>query len=403
MNRILTVAALWLASAEVAAADCAEARSIWGDVKDSGSAQVFEEYLSVFGDCAIYSGLAREKLAALGNVQPSAPVSAPEHDPEPAVAENDEGQLTDWEVFEIENACMRAAIAPLHVEDYMGRAWDDIVTEEALAACAPVMDLDDPDPEAMAAYGRALMKAEDYKEAADVSLAAAMLGSGLGANNLGVLYEDGNGVPQDYGDALLYYTIAADYGSPFGHINVGDLYRDGKGVSVDAARAIDAYEAAADLEYGPAYERLGDLYRDGDIVPQSSSKAIYAYSSAHELGEYACGNEIAYIYETGQGDQPQNESEAFSWYLDVLLKGVTEEWATYRAGRMMLDGRGVEADEEKARNWFALGAHGGHAPSQRELGRLLHRWGEIDEAETWLRQAADQNDEDAQALLAIWF
>ena len=172
MKRILTVAALWLASAEVAAADCAEARSIWGDVKDSGSAQVFEEYLSVFGDCAIYSGLAREKLAALGNVQPSAPVSAPEHDPEPAVADNDEGQLSDWEVFEIENACMRAAIAPLHVEDYMGRAWDDIVTEEALAACAPVMDLDDPDPEAMAAYGRLVSSAIRWLDHGGLLLAA---------------------------------------------------------------------------------------------------------------------------------------------------------------------------------------------------------------------------------------
>lgn len=397
------MAALWLASAELAAAECSDARSIWGDVKDSGSSQVFEDYLSIFGDCAIYSGLAREKLATLGKVQPAAPMSAPERDPEPAVAENDDGQLSDWEVFEIESACMRAAMAPLHVEGYSGTAWDDIDTEEALAACAPVLELEDPNPEAMAAYGRALIKDEDYIAAAEVSLAAAMLGSGLGANNLGVLYEDGSGVPQDYDDALLYYTIAADYDSPFGHINVGDLYRDGKGVSVDAELAIEAYEASGALGYGVAYERIGDLYRDGGIVPQSSSKAIYAYSSAHELGEYASGNKIAYIYETGRGDQPQNESAAFSWYLDVMLKGVTEDWAIYRAGRMMLEGRGVEADEEKARNWFGLGAHQGHAPSQRELGRLLHRWGNTDEAESWLRQAADQGDEDAQGLLAIWY
>ena len=403
LKRIGLVAAVWLAGAGMAAADCSEARSIWSDVKDSGSAQVFEEYLSVFGDCAIYSGLARERLAALGHSEPSAPVAIPENDPAPAVAQDEEAPLSDWEVFEIEHACMSAAMAPLHVKDYPGRAWDDIDTEEALAACAPLLALDDPNPEAMAAYGRALMKNEDYKLAAEVSLAAAMLGSGLGANNLGILYEDGNGVPQDYGDALLYYTIAADYDSPFGHMNAGDLYRDGRGVSVDAERAIDAYEASAELGYGPAYERIGDLYRDGKIVPQNTSEAIYAYSSAHDLGEYACGNKIAYIYETGQGDQPQNEVAAFGWYLDVLLKGVSEDWATYRAGRMLLEGRGVEVDEEKARNWFGLGAHEGHAPSQRELGRLLIRWGETDEAETWLRQAAEQGDEDAQELLAIWF
>ncbi len=51
--------------------------------------------------------------------------------------------------------------------------------------------------------------------------------------NLGVMFEDGKGVPQDYTHAVKWYKLAAEQGDPRAQINLGLMYAKGTGVGVD--------------------------------------------------------------------------------------------------------------------------------------------------------------------------
>jgi TPR repeat protein len=62
---------------------------------------------------------------------------------------------------------------------------------------------------------------------------------------VGVMYELGQGVAQDYAQALAWYRKAADQGNAGAQINLGDMYRDGHGVPQDYVRAHMWYNLAA--------------------------------------------------------------------------------------------------------------------------------------------------------------
>jgi uncharacterized protein len=51
--------------------------------------------------------------------------------------------------------------------------------------------------------------------------------------NLAVMYDDGQGVPQDYAVAMSWYRKAAEQGDPDAQVNLGILYGMGQGVPQD--------------------------------------------------------------------------------------------------------------------------------------------------------------------------
>jgi uncharacterized protein len=51
--------------------------------------------------------------------------------------------------------------------------------------------------------------------------------------NLGVMYDDGQGVPQDYAVAVSWYRKAAEQGDADAQVNLGVLYGMGQGVPQD--------------------------------------------------------------------------------------------------------------------------------------------------------------------------
>jgi TPR repeat protein len=61
---------------------------------------------------------------------------------------------------------------------------------------------------------------------------------------LGLLYEYGDGVEQDYQKALEYYTKLADDDIPVGMLRLGLMHYYGKGVPVDYRKSFDLFESA---------------------------------------------------------------------------------------------------------------------------------------------------------------
>ena len=80
---------------------------------------------------------------------------------------------------------------------------------------------------------------------------------------LGVMYETGRGVPQEYGEAFQWYEKSATQGDTAAQNGLGSLYQNGKGIPVDYAKARGWYNKAAELGDIDAQFNLGIMYSTG--------------------------------------------------------------------------------------------------------------------------------------------
>ena len=71
---------------------------------------------------------------------------------------------------------------------------------------------------------------EDYATALREWKPLAEQGYALAQNNLGVMYEKGQGVSQNYKTAVKWYTLAAEQGYALAQFNLGVMYDKGEGV-----------------------------------------------------------------------------------------------------------------------------------------------------------------------------
>jgi hypothetical protein len=64
-------------------------------------------------------------------------------------------------------------------------------------------------------------------------------------NNLGYMYEKGDGVPQDYAEAVKWYKKSAEQGNAYAQNNIGHMYEKGRGVPKEYMEAHKWYNLAA--------------------------------------------------------------------------------------------------------------------------------------------------------------
>ena len=69
-----------------------------------------------------------------------------------------------------------------------------------------------------------------YRLAADRGDASAQF-------NLGIIYDEGLGVPRDYAEAMKWYSRAANQGFASAQYNLGAMYFEGRGVPEDFVQA----------------------------------------------------------------------------------------------------------------------------------------------------------------------
>ena len=83
-------------------------------------------------------------------------------------------------------------------------------------------------------------------------------------NNLGVMYANGTGVPQDHVEAVKWYRMAAEQGDAEAQSNLGLMYVNGTGVPQDHVEAYAWWSVAAAGGYA-------DAAKNRDIVKESLS------------------------------------------------------------------------------------------------------------------------------------
>ena len=85
--------------------------------------------------------------------------------------------------------------------------------------------------------GLAAAEAGDFATALREWTPLAEQGNASAQNNLGILYENGQGVSQDYAEAVKWYRLAAEQGNATAQSNLGVLYYNGQGVPQDYVTA----------------------------------------------------------------------------------------------------------------------------------------------------------------------
>ena len=88
-------------------------------------------------------------------------------------------------------------------------------------------------------FGKGLLAAQsgDFKTALSEWTPLAERGHASAQYNMGVMYDDGKGVPESDKTAVKWYTLAAEQGHAKSQYNLGIMYFEGAGVLTDNRRA----------------------------------------------------------------------------------------------------------------------------------------------------------------------
>jgi TPR repeat protein len=84
----------------------------------------------------------------------------------------------------------------------------------------------------------------------------------------------------DYAIALRFWRLLGDQGNAAAQLNIGLMYYNGQGVPQDYAEAVKWFRKAADQGYAAAQDNLGFMYDNGESVLQDYVRAHMWYNLA---------------------------------------------------------------------------------------------------------------------------
>ena len=165
-----------------------------------------------------------------------------------------------------------------------------------LSACADFDEESAALKKGFAAYERG-----DYATALREWQPLAEQGHAAAQNSLGVMYYNGEGVPQDDKAAVQWFQRAVEQGNADAQFNLGNMYNQGRGVPQDYKAAAQWYRRAAEQGAAKAQYNLGVMYDEGKGVPQDDKVAVQWYRRAAEQGHVAAQFGLGKMYYAGKG------------------------------------------------------------------------------------------------------
>jgi len=129
----------------------------------------------------------------------------------------------------------------------------------------------------------------EYEATAKTLRKSAEEGDASAQFRLGQLYDEGTGVPQDYGQAKEWFEKAAKQGHVGAQVNLGTLYLQGEGAPQSDQMALFWIRPAAEQGHVLAFAKLGWMYAQGRGVLQDFIQAHkwYNLAAANGLGNAA--------------------------------------------------------------------------------------------------------------------
>jgi TPR repeat protein len=240
--------------------------------------------------------------------------------------------------------------------------------------------------------------------------------------NLGSLYYQGLGVPQDYREAVQWIRKAAEQGYLFAQTTLGSLYAEGVHMVIEKDQSqalmwfivaagqgdVEAMELRDALAVKMTPTQIAEAQRQArDFKPQSIHlKSFEEFKALGEKGDAAAQFKVGLIYYFGQGI-PRDYRESLNWFQKAARQGYAP--AQYNVGYMHEKGDGTPQDYAEAAKYYRQAAEGGYQLAQYSLGNIYEKGlGTIkDEIQAlmWYSLAATQGETRAKAArdrITIW-
>lgn len=244
----------------------------------------------------------------------------------------------------------------------------------------------------------------DYKAAFEIWQSLAKRGNNAAQFNLGLMYEKGDGIKQDFYKAVKWYRLAAKQGNSDAQFNLGNMYYNGEGVPKNLKRAAKWFLSSARQGNIDAQFNLGWMYDKGEGFNANYKKAITWYKSAAKQGHSDAQYNLGFMYETVEKIN-KNFEKALSWYLKAAKQGNRE--AQFKLAEVYDQGIKIKKDSKKAIKWYKAAAKKGHRDAQFRLGMLYLQGKEAPKnyrkAFIWFRNAAKQEHVKAQFNLGLLY
>ena len=187
-------------------------------------------------------------------------------------------------------------------------------------------------------------------EAAALYGQAAEAGHTRSAVSLGMLYQNGRGVAQDFARARALYEGPAAAGDARAQNNLGLLYVRGHGVPQDYDRAAQLFAGAAEQGLRTAMTNLGVMYENGFGVPQSDADAA-------RTGDPVAAFQMGWLLVHREPPGPADWQEAAALFAANAEKGHPASMANLAL--LYIRGTGVPQDYVLAQMWLALAGSAG--------------------------------------------
>ena len=152
----------------------------------------------------------------------------------------------------------------------------------------------------------------------------AFAGVSAAQHDLAALYVAGTGgVQRDYGRAVFWFTKSAEKGMANAHYNLGVMYQQGLGVPQDAAAALGWYERAAQLGHPEAMYNLGIANIEGIGADRNISRGVAFFKQAANAGVAQAAYNLGVLYESNFIG-PADLTKAAEWYQTAANEGHAE-------------------------------------------------------------------------------
>jgi TPR repeat protein len=182
--------------------------------------------------------------------------------------------------------------------------------------------------------------------------AAANKGYAPAQCSLGLLYQLGEGVPEDYVQAYAWLTLAGEYGLKTARSELSSLERD-----------------LTLPQVAEALYRLGVWAECNENLPPETGqkRAMRWFQKAAHCNHIDAQFQLSVGYALGIG-VTRDEDKALAWCIECADRGYAP--AQYELGSRYADGEGVAKDAKQAMVWLRKAAEQGHANAQMKLAEL---------------------------------
>jgi hypothetical protein len=187
--------------------------------------------------------------------------------------------------------------------------------------------------------------------------------------DLAIMYECGDGVPQNYALAVYWYQMAVEKSLDEALCNLGYMHSSGNGIPKNTILAVKYYKQAADQGYPRALYNLGYMYCHGNGVPEDKQEACRLYKLATDKGYCLAQHNLGFMYSNGFG-VPKDKPKAVQYYTSAAVQG--NAMSSYNLGFIYQKGEGVNQNFNLAFRCFLAGAQSGHSNSKKHLSRILN-------------------------------